>query len=180
MRDNLDWVLAQWQAERPDLDVSPMGVVGRVQRAARLLERGLGETFAEHGLQLWEFDILATLLRAGPPYQLSPGALSRASMVTAGAITNRLDRLAAKGLVDREPDPSSRRNVLVRLTGSGLALVTEALTAHLDNEVRLLSPLDEAEQRHLADLLRKLLTGLGDHPPASPAPPASPPSSPTP
>ena len=164
MTDNLDWILDQWRAERPDLAASPMGVVGRIQRASRLLEHGLSEYFAGHGLQLWEFDILSTLLRSGPPYRLTAGTLGRASMISSGAVTNRIDRLAARNLVTRETDPANRRNVVITLTASGHDLVSRTLPGHIDNENRLLSALAPAEREQLADLLRKLLTALGDLP----------------
>lgn len=164
MGDSVDRVLEQWRAERPDLDVSPMGVVGRIQRASRLLERALTELFARHDLQLWEFDVLATLRRSGPPYRLTAGALSNTSMVTAGAITNRIDRLVTRGLVSRETDSHHRRSVLITLTDTGRALVDEVLDHHVANETRLLSPLGDTEQQQLAALLRTLLIGLGDQP----------------
>ncbi|MGX2993682.1 MarR family winged helix-turn-helix transcriptional regulator [Streptomyces sp. JNUCC 64] len=162
--DNVDRVLAQWRAERPDLDAAPMGVIGRIQRASRLLERVLSDQFATHGLQLGEFDILATLLRSGPPYRLTAGALSEASMITSGAMTNRLNRLVAKELVTRETDPDNRRSLLVTLTPEGHRLAGTALTGHLATEEELLDHLDGEERELLAGLLRKLLTGLGDVP----------------
>jgi len=162
VRDNVDWRLDQWRAERPDFDPAPMGVVGRIQRASRLLERGLIRHFATHDLQLWEFDVLATLRRAGPPYRLTTGALVEASMVTSGAITNRIDRLVAKELVTRETDAANRRSVLVTLTDRGRALVDDILVDHVDNETQMLSSLSPAEQERLVGLLRKLLIGLGD------------------
>jgi len=165
VNDNVDRLLEQWGAERPDLNAAPMGVVGRIQRASRLLERGLREHFATHDLQLWEFDILATLRRSGPPYQLAAGALVGTSMVTSGAITNRIDRLAARDLVTREIDPANRRCVLISLTTRGRQLVDEVVVDHVDHETRLLKALSSGEQEHLAALLRKLLTGLGDIPP---------------
>lgn len=164
--DSVDRVLEQWAAERPELDASPMGVVGRVQRASRLLDRRLTGHFAERGLQLWEFDILATLLRSGPPYRLTAGALVGSSMVTSGAVTNRIDRLVARGLVTRETDPENRRSVLITLTGDGRAQAGAALGDHVAHETELLSSLTPREQRQLATLLRKLLIGLGDEPPA--------------
>ncbi|SDQ15013.1 MarR family winged helix-turn-helix transcriptional regulator [Actinopolyspora saharensis] len=164
MSDNVDLVLRQWQSERPDLDASPMGVVGRIQRAARLLERGLRDHFATHDLQLWEFDILATLRRSGPPYRLTAGALVDTSMVTSGAITNRIDRLAAKGLVTREVDPDNRRSVFVTLSDQGRKLVDDIVDDHVRNERELLGALDQNDQDRLADLLRTLLTGLDDVP----------------
>jgi len=166
--DTLDWILDQWRAERPDLDPSPMGVVGRIQRASRLLEQGLSDYFAGHGLQLWEFDILSTLLRSGPPYQLTAGALGRASMISSGAVTNRIDRLAARDLVTRETDPANRRSVVITLTASGRDLINSALPGHIGNENRLLSALATADQQQLASLLRTLLAALGDLPSAAP------------
>lgn len=162
MRDSVDRVLEQWRVERPDLDPTPMGVVGRVQRASRQLDRALSAHFADRGLQPWEFDVLATLRRSGP---LTPGGLVESSMVTSGAMTNRLDRLAARDLVTRETDPANRRSVVVSLTDRGRELVDGLLADHIRNEERLLAPLSAREQTQLADLLRKLLAGLGDVPP---------------
>lgn len=159
--DNVDRVLAQWHTERPDLDPSPMGVIGRIQRASRLLERGLSDFFAEHDLQLWEFDILATLRRAG---RMPAGTLVTTSMVTSGAITNRIDRLAARNLVTREVDPGNRRSVLIDLTSEGRELVDELVAGHIDNENRLLASLTPTARDNLAQLLRTLLTDLGDTP----------------
>jgi DNA-binding MarR family transcriptional regulator len=164
MEDAVDRVLAQWRTERPDLDPSPMGVIGRISRAARLLERHLGETFAAHDLQAGEFDILATLRRSGPPYQLTPGRLVGSTMVTSGAITNRLDHLVAKELVTRETDPSHRRRVLITLTARGREVVDQAVQEHLAREEELLADLDAASRERLGDLLRSLLVGLGDVP----------------
>jgi len=165
MGDHVDRVLQQWRAERPDLEASPMGIVGRIQRASRRLERGLSENFARHDLQLWEFDILGTLRRSGPPYRLTAGALSDSSMVTSGAITNRIDRLVARGLVTRENDPDNRRSVVITLTESGWALISNVLVHHVAHEERLLACLSAEEQQQLATLLRTLLIGLGDLPP---------------
>ncbi|WP_199435014.1 MarR family winged helix-turn-helix transcriptional regulator [Qaidamihabitans albus] len=162
MGDSVDRVLEQWRAERPDLDASPMAVVGRIQRASRILDRRLREHFARHDLQLWEFDILATLRRTGHPYRLTAGGLVESSMVTSGAITNRIDRLVARGLVTRETDPGNRRSVLISLTDEGRRLVDELVDDHVVNESRLLSALTAGERKSLAALLRKLLTGLGD------------------
>ncbi|MDR7304226.1 MarR family winged helix-turn-helix transcriptional regulator [Haloactinomyces albus] len=165
MQDNVDRVLEQWAAERPDIDPAPMGVVGRIQRASGLLEHELRHHLATHELQLWEFDILATLRRSGHPYRLTAGALVETSMVTSGAITNRIDRLVAKDLVTRGTDPTNRRSVMVTLTEKGRHLVDDVVVGHVANETRLLTQLTPHEQEHLAALLRKLLTGLGDVPP---------------
>ena len=168
MGDHVDRVLEQWRAEWPDLEASPMGVVGRIQRASRLLERGLSEHFASHDLQLWEFDILATLRRSGPPYRLTAGALSDSSMVTSGAITNRVDRLEARGLVTRETDRSNRRFVAITLTEMGWNVIDKILAQHVANEAHLLASLSADEQQQLAALLRTLLIGLGDESPLQP------------
>ncbi|GAA2116599.1 MarR family winged helix-turn-helix transcriptional regulator [Actinomadura alba] len=162
MGDAVDLVLAQWRRERPDLDVWPMGVIGRISRLSRLLDRELKEFFAAHGLENWEFDMLATLRRSGPPYELTAGALNRAAMVTSGAITNRIDRMAAKGLVDRVPDGTDRRSVRVRLTERGLATADELVVLHVANEARLLEALDPEERDQLVNALRRLLESLGD------------------
>lgn len=162
--DAVDLLIEQWDRQRPDLDVSPMGVVGRVSRAARLLERRLEENFARFGLQAWEFDVLATLRRSGKPYRLTAGQLVSAAMVTSGAITNRIDRLVDRGLVTRDTDPTNRRSVLIALTPEGLRLVDEVVAAHVDHERTLLATLTAAQRTQLATLLRDLLISLGDTP----------------
>jgi DNA-binding MarR family transcriptional regulator len=161
-RDAVDRLLDQWQVQRPDLDTSSMGVVGRLSRAARLLERRLEDNFGRFGLQRWEFDVLATLRRAGQPYRLTAGQLVASSMVTSGAITNRIDRLVNRGLVTRQTDPANRRSVLITLTGAGLTLVDEVVVAHVRHEDELLSSLTAKQRFELANLLRALLVGLGD------------------
>lgn len=160
--DVVDVVLSQWHDVRPDLDASPMGVVGRISRAARLLERELAPVFAEHGLQAGEFDILATLRRAGGDGGMGAGALAASAMVTSGAITNRIDRLVAKGLVTRDIDQSNRRAVRIALTPDGRRLIDAAVVEHAENEKRLLAVLDGDDRAGLARLLRRLLVGLGD------------------
>ncbi|MEV5709106.1 MarR family transcriptional regulator [Actinoallomurus sp. NPDC052274] len=162
MSDAVDQILGQWARERPDVDAWPMGIVGRITRLSRLLDRELKDFFAGYGLEHWEFDVLATLRRSGPPYELTAGALNRAAMVTSGAITNRIDRLAAKGLVERVPDEEDRRSVRVRLTERGRTTVDEIVGPHVANEVRLLASLGPDEREGLAVLLRGLLKSLGD------------------
>lgn len=162
MADAVDVILAQWGRERPDLDVSPMGVIGRISRAQMLLSRELKDFFAERGLENWEFDVLATLRRNGAPYELTAGALLKSAMVTSGAITNRIDRMEARGLVERVRDAGDRRSVRIRLTGRGLAVVDEAVGLHVANEDRLLAALDPADRERLAGTLRTLLESLGD------------------
>ncbi|WP_237565386.1 MarR family winged helix-turn-helix transcriptional regulator [Ornithinimicrobium cavernae] len=162
MADRVSDFLRQWARERPDLEVAPMGVVGRLGRAAEMVARGTQEYFAAHGLQHGQFDVLATLRRSGRPFTLTPGALADSTMLSQAAMTNRLTRLEAKGLIDRRTDPTNRRSVLVSLTDDGLALVDRIVEGHLENERRLLDPLTAAEQARLAALLEKWLAGSGD------------------
>jgi DNA-binding MarR family transcriptional regulator len=158
MEDEVDRLLEAWRRERPDLDVAPMEVLSRVSRLARHLDRARGQAFATHGLEPWEFDVLAALRRAGSPYQLSPGRLLKETLVTSGTMTNRVDRLAARGLVERLPDPHDRRGVLVRLTGAGRVTVDGAFEALLDAERELLADLPAKDRTQLAALLRTLMT----------------------
>jgi DNA-binding MarR family transcriptional regulator len=153
--------IEQWRRERPDLDVSPMGVIGRLNEASSLIARDrLAPVFARFGLQSGEFDVLATLRRSGAPYALTPTELYEATMVTSGAMTARLDRLEKAGLVQRAPHPSDRRGVVVQLTANGLALVDEALGAHVANEHEILAGLTGEERETLAKLLEKLIGSL--------------------
>jgi DNA-binding MarR family transcriptional regulator len=158
LRDEVDDLVAGWHAERPDLDLEPMQVLSRVSRLARHLDRARRAAFSAHGLETWEFDVLSALRRQGPPYQLSPGALLRATLVTSGTMTNRIDRLAEAGLVARHPDPLDRRGVLVQLTDRGVAVADAALTDLLAHERELLAGLNADQQTALATLLRVLLT----------------------
>jgi DNA-binding MarR family transcriptional regulator len=160
-KDAVDAVLAQWRTERPDLDPRPMGVIGRLSRASRLIDRRLKQHFASDGLEPWEFDVLATLRRAQPiAPRLSAGELVASSMVTSGAITNRVDRLVARGLVTRDVDPDNRRRVLIGLTEAGQTLVDRLVEGHLEHERAMLSGLTDQQQNQLADLLRDLLLSL--------------------
>jgi DNA-binding MarR family transcriptional regulator len=155
--DKVDKILEQWQRERPDLDSSPMGVVGRIGRLAHYLERGVNEGLDQFGLTNWSFDVLATLRRAGQPYRLSPNALLQSLMITSGTMTNRIDHLERAGLVERAHNPDDRRSVLISLTPSGLELIEKALATHVANEHRLLAELGGADREQLAGLLRQLL-----------------------
>jgi DNA-binding MarR family transcriptional regulator len=157
MRDEVDRLVEAWGRERGDLDLRPMEVLSRVSRLAHHLDRARRAAFAEHLLETWEFDVLAALRRAGTPYQLSPGRLVKETLVTSGTMTNRVDRLEARGLVERLPDPRDRRGVLVRLTTDGRRTVDGALDGLLDREQGLLAGLDPRRQRQLADLLRALV-----------------------
>ena len=159
-RDGVDRIIEQWRAARPDLDSSPIGIVGRVSRLARELEQRLEPVYKAHGLEPGWHDVLATLRRTGPPFQLRPTDLTEALMLTSSGTTKRLDRLEQAGLVAREPDPVDRRGTLITLTPDGRALIDSVTEAHLANERALLSGLDATEQAQLADLLRKLRVSL--------------------
>ena len=160
-RDAVDRIAEQWAAVRPDVDVSPMTVIGRVSRLAKLVDRVLAENFARHGIEAWMYDVLATLRRGGAPYELTAGDLVRQTMVTTGAITNRIDRLEQRGYVERA-GAADRRKVIVRLTPAGRALVDDVVGSHMATEREILAPLSERQQRDLAHLLRAALLGLGD------------------
>ena len=162
MRDEVDSLLEAWGRERADLDLAPVAVFSRVSRLARHLELARRDAFAAHGIEQWEFDVLAALRRAGTPYELSPGRLLKETLVTSGTMTNRVDRLSARGLVERYPDPDDRRGVIVRLTAEGKAAVDGAFTALLDAERVLLEVLPERERTKLASLLRGLLAPFAD------------------
>ncbi|SHE69641.1 MarR family winged helix-turn-helix transcriptional regulator [Streptoalloteichus hindustanus] len=159
-------IIDQWRRERPDLDPSPIGVVGRLGRLTVLIDRGLAQNFARYDLTGWEFDVLAALRRSGDPFRLTVGRLQSTMMISSGTMTHRLDRLEKRGLVERAPDPADRRGVLVQLTHGGRELVDEVVGAHLDRERQLLAGLDGPGQDQLADLLRQLLVHLGDTPDA--------------
>ena len=146
LRDEVDDLVAAWRAQRPDLDVEPMQVLSRISRLARHLDIARRGAFAEHELESWAFDVLSALRRQGPPFQLTPGALLRATLVTSGTMTNRIDRLAAEGLVRREPDPRDKRGVLVTLTDRGQERVDAALAGLLRRERALLAGLDDGER----------------------------------
>src|SRR5215471_12930833 len=158
--DEVDDLVAAWQAERPDLDVRPMQVLSRISRLARHLDRERRSAFAAHDLETWEFDVLSALRRQGAPYELSPGALLRATLVTSGTMTNRIDRLEEAGLVSRRPDPQDKRGVLVTLTPAGQSRVDAALADLLEAEQALLASLPAESRGVLADLLRVLLAPL--------------------
>ena len=157
----MDELVEAWRRERNDLDLGPVEVFSRITRLARLLDRARREAFIEHQVETWEFDVLAALRRAGAPYQLTPGALLRETMVTSGTMTNRVDRLVERGLVQRSPDPTDRRGVLVQLTATGKRAVDAAFESLLARERELLSDLTEDDRGHLASLLKQLMAPLG-------------------
>lgn len=162
MPDAVDQITAAWRTHRPDVDTSPMEIVGRITRLHRLLDRALTDFFHTHNLERWEFDVLATLRRSTPESGLTAGELNKAAMVTSGAITNRIDRLTAKGLVERVPDPKDRRAIRVHLTTKGRQLVDNLLPLHMANEERLISSLTPEDREALIPLLRTLSESLGD------------------
>ena len=169
-RDSVDLILEQWARERPDLDCSPMGIIGRITQLQREVYLAQRATFARHGLDAPSFDVLAALRRAGEPYQLTPTALMRTALVTSGAITQRLDRLEEKGLITRERSEADGRAVVVTLTDTGRKALDDALPDHLATERDMLAGLTAAEQEQLAGLLRSWLVALGRVPGGNPDP----------
>ncbi|NIF23737.1 MarR family winged helix-turn-helix transcriptional regulator [Candidatus Pantoea multigeneris] len=158
--DAVDAILAQWQRERPDLDCSPMGPIGRLKRCAVLLEQQLEPIFADFDLSMWEFDMLATLRRAGAPYCLSPTDLFSTLMVTSGTMTHRLKRLESRKLICRQPNANDARSMLVQLTDEGLALIDRAVEKHVENERRILALLSPETLNSLDQTLKTWLNSL--------------------
>src|SRR4051812_18811425 len=161
MRDDVDRIIYEWRVARPELDASPIGIVGRVSRLARELEARLEPVYREHGLEPGWHDVLATLRRCGvPPYRLRGTDLTASMMIGSSGTTKRLDRLERAGLVARSPDPNDRRGTLIELTPAGLARIDEVTPAHFENERSLIAALSADEQTALVELLRKLRLGL--------------------
>lgn len=158
--DHVDRIREQWRQERPELDTYPPEIIGRLHRLAQALTAQLVEVYARYGLSEPEFDMLATLRRMGAPYELPAGELSAHTMVTTGGLTKRVDRLVARGLVERGESPADRRSRLIRLTDQGFTLIDEAFTAHMANERRLLDELGEADTAALEPILRRWLALL--------------------
>jgi DNA-binding MarR family transcriptional regulator len=159
--DHAQHVVDQWAAVRPDLDASPVLVIGRLHRVALALTTELVKVYNAHGLGEGDFDMLATLRRTGEPYELTPTELMDQTMVTSGAVTKRLDRLEESGLVERRVSDGDRRSRIVALTDKGRRLIDRAVPEHFANEARLLEPLTASERRTLATLLGKLGGSLG-------------------
>lgn len=155
--DHVDHILAQWRRERPDLDVGPMGLLGRLNRLSTHLSREVEAVLLKHGLSSSAFDVLATLRRSGSPYRLSPGDLLAMTMVSSGTMTNRIDQLEKAGLVERIHNPNDRRSVLISLTEQGFAIIEEAAGAHVENQHRLVAGLTEEERATLNQLLKRFL-----------------------
>jgi DNA-binding MarR family transcriptional regulator len=155
--DGVDRIIEQWGTERPDLETTAMAIFGRIYRLARLAGDEAERAYAAYGIGRAEFDVLATLRRAGRPYRLSPGALAASMMLSTGGTTARLDRLERAGLIERAPSPTDRRGVLVELTGLGEQIIDQAVGAGLARQQRLLAHLSEAKQKQLDALLREAL-----------------------
>ena len=154
--DEVDRIVDAWERERPDLDFEPLQVLSRVGRLARHLDRARRAAFSASDLESWEFDVLSALRRAGAPYQLSPKALLQQTLVSSGTMTNRIDRLVARGLVERRTDPRDGRGILVVMTPEGRERVDASISQLLDAEAELLDRLSPADRARLAGLLRKL------------------------
>lgn len=154
--DEVDRIVEAWSRERPDLDFAPMQVLSRVSRLGKHLDRERRDAFAASGLEPWEFDVLSALRRAGTPYRLSPKALLQQTLVSSGTMTNRIDRLVERGLVERHTDPNDGRGILVQMTDEGRSRVDSAISTLLDAEAALLAALPRAERERLGSLLRKL------------------------
>jgi DNA-binding MarR family transcriptional regulator len=162
MSDHVDGIVQQWHRERPDLDVSPMHVMGRLSRVAQQVERRLEENFTRHGLDSGSFDVLATLRRNGAPYTLSPKDLAASAMITSSAVAQRLNRLEDRGLITRARSSVDGRGTEVTLTQAGREIVDATLPTHLATEEDLLAALSMNERRTLTKLLKKFGTGLVD------------------
>jgi DNA-binding MarR family transcriptional regulator len=155
--DHVARIQAEWARERPDVDVRPQGVIGRLHRLAGHLTEQLLVVYRRYGLGEGEFDVLATLRRAGPPFERAPGELARFTMVTTGAMTKRIDRLEQDGLVTRRRSGTDGRGRVVALTTAGRELIDRAFTEHMANERRLLAALTPEEAALLESLLTKWL-----------------------
>jgi len=160
--DEVDRIVDAWARERPDIDFTPLQVLSRVGRLARHLDRSRRTAFAASDLEPWEFDVLAALRRAGAPYQLSPKSLLQQTLVSSGTMTNRIDRLVERRLVERRTDPHDGRGVLVVMTPKGRQQVDAAITELVAEEAELLSGLSRADQERLSGLLRKLSLDFDD------------------
>jgi DNA-binding MarR family transcriptional regulator len=160
--DEVDRIVDAWVRERPDIDFTPLQVLSRVGRLARHLDRSRRTAFAASDLEPWEFDVLAALRRAGAPYQLSPKALLQQTLVSSGTMTNRIDRLVGRRLVERRTDPHDGRGVLVVMTTKGREQVDAAIAELVGAEAELLAGLSRADQERLSALLRKLSLDFDD------------------
>ena len=154
--DEVDLIIDAWSRRLPDVDLTPLDVMSRLRRVSNRLGRLRASAFSGAGLAVWEFDVLAALRREEPPHELSPAQLIEATMIGSAAMTNRLDNLTRRGLVERRPNPRDGRSVLVRLTAEGATRVDDAMTRLARREAEELSGLSREEQAALARLLRRL------------------------
>ncbi len=155
--DSIARIRTQWRLECPDLDTTPMELIGRILRIGFITQTRMRCVFRQHGVDSGGFDVLATLRRSGAPYRLTPTKLYRELILTSGAMTNRLDALERNGWIVRIPDPDDRRGTLIELTKQGSDLLDQAMDSHLEGEASLVAHLTKAEQKDLAKLLKKLL-----------------------
>jgi DNA-binding MarR family transcriptional regulator len=160
LRDHADSVLEQWQQARPDLDAHALGIAGRILRLANLMEHRTNDVLAEFDLALWEFDVLGTLRRQGKPYTLTPTALMAATLLSSGAMTNRINRLEERGFVERTPSTADRRSFQISLTAKGLRAIDAAAGPRFSDAAEAIEQLSAKERSTLADLLRKLTHAL--------------------
>ncbi|MEZ8824488.1 MarR family transcriptional regulator [Vibrio amylolyticus] len=151
--DAIERVVEQWAIEKPELDTQPMAMLGRLLRVSKHLETQVAETHKEYDLKLGEFDVLATLRRSGKPYNLTPSELIDSMMLTSGAMTNRLDKLEKKGLIERTHSKEDRRSVFVKLTKDGLVLIDEMMGKHVDVQTQLVESLSAPQKKQLNQLL---------------------------
>ena len=158
--DEIDRVRAQWRAERPELDTSPLETLGRILRIEFLAAVKIRRVLQDHGIDRGGCDVLATLRRSGAPHQLTPTRLYKELVLTSGAMTHRLDALERAQMVERLPDPEDRRGTLIGLTKKGRAVIDRAMDAHLAGEAAMAAHLSNSEQKALAKLLKKLLVGM--------------------
>jgi DNA-binding MarR family transcriptional regulator len=154
--DRVEALVSQWEKERPDLDLETMALAARLLGVGRMIDARIGALAAEHEMTVGEGDILLTLRRAGPPYRLLPTQLTDSLLVSSGTMTNRLDRLERRGLIERAPNPGDRRSVEIALTDSGHKLVDAVVGEHVAREQEMLAPLSARERETLTRILRKL------------------------
>lgn len=155
--DGIDAIVAQWQAEKPQLDLSAMAIIGRLKKCHALMQPQLDKVFERHSLGFWEFDVLATLLRSGKPYCLAPTQLFSTLMVTSGTMTHRMTQLEKRGLIERIPNEHDARSKLVKLSETGFEIINKAVDEHVANELEILSSLNNQQQMQLNQSLKQLL-----------------------
>ncbi|MGQ4495298.1 MarR family winged helix-turn-helix transcriptional regulator [Dermabacteraceae bacterium P13095] len=160
--DEVDRIISAWHGVRPDMDTAPLAVVSRLTRVNHHMDALRKQVFSESGLEPWEFDVLSTLRRAGDAHEMTPGDLTRETLVTSGTMTVRVAKLAKRGLIVRLPDPEDGRGAIVRLLPDGVELVDKAMERLLEREQEMLRDLSPAERASLAASLRVLLLSLNE------------------